>query len=146
MIALDCSDVIPVSNYGYVIGKEKIYVLKYKYSHAFVSAIVFQEKLSKYSLNITDISLDTTNYELSKFIDNMPLIQISRVKVPEKVNFLYNIFINTTNKKELHLLYFILKNVYGVDGSEEIDINIPRLKTASDLLILLRKNIGVSCE
>ena len=146
MLVLNCNDYIPISNYGYVIANERIYVLKYKYSHAFVSAIAFKERLHEYSLTLDDISIDTTNYEISHFLDKMPLIQISRVKVPEKVNFLYNIFINTKNTIELKMLVNILTNVYGVDGSEEVDINIPGINDMYKLLSLLKKTIGGNCE
>lgn len=115
-------DIIPISDYGYVIANKNIYQLKYKYSHAFVSAIAFRDELSKYNLSLDSISLDTTNYEVYHFIKCMPLIQISRIKVPEKINYIYSLFINDTTS--LDIMFHILFNVYGVDGSEEIDVNV----------------------
>lgn len=115
-------DIIPISDYGYVIANRNIYQLKYKYSHAFVSAIVFNAELYKYNLSLDNISLDTTNYEVYHFIKCMPLIQISRIKVPEKVGYVYSLFINDTTA--LDIMFHILFNVYGADGSEEIDVNV----------------------
>lgn len=133
-------DIIPINDFGYVIAKDAIYPLTYKYTHDYVSCVIFQDELPLYGLDIKNISIDSV-CELT-VIYELPLIHISRTKVPEKVNYIYSIFINTTDIQLINLLIHILFNIYGVDGSEEVDVNITingkSINTVDKLIKILR--------
>lgn len=117
------SDVIPVKDSGYVITMDgTIHMLKYKFSHAYIIANLFSDRLGEYNLNLNDLDIDNSMLLAGEFSFDMPTIRVSRSMPYTSHTYIYDVWYNKNLTKEsINALRHILYNVYGVDGYEKVE-------------------------
>lgn len=116
-------DQIPMKDCGYVITMDGIiHALKYKFSHAYVIATLFPDRLSEYKLSLDDLDLDNSTVLASRFSFDMPTIRVSRTMPYSSHTYIYDVWYNDDLSPEsLKALYHLLFNVYGCDGYEKVE-------------------------
>lgn len=134
----ETTDVIPVSDHGYVITPDgKIHMLRYRFSHNYIICSLFRKYLPDFDLSFDNIDSDraVADNKINKFVSAMPTIRISRDKT---LTYHYNFWFvdNLVNQKMIDSFRHIIKNVYGCDGSERCDY-VAGCRTLSDLLNLI---------
>lgn len=119
-----------------------VYTIPYKNTHDFFTACIFLETLKDNGVDTDDIDIDNAYDKLKNIIYELPVIHVSTFNVPEKITPVYSIFIsNNINKNDIDLLIHLLENVYGVDGSEEVELYNSKysFKKLSTLVRYLRR-------
>lgn len=116
-------DQIPMKDCGYVITMDGIiHALKYKFSHAYVIATLFPDRLSEYKLSLDDLDLDNSTVLASDFSFDMPTIRVSRTMPYMTHTYIYDVWYNNDLSPEsITSLKHLLFNVYGCDGYEKVE-------------------------
>lgn len=144
------NDIIPVNDKGYVITMDgTIHMLKYKFSHAYIIANLFSDRLCEYNLNLSDLDLDNAMTLAGGFSFDMPTIRVSRYIPYTSHIYLYEVWYNNNLSQEsIIALRHILYNVYGVDGYEKVESpnhNCP-IRNISTMLFHVRdQKIPTTC-
>lgn len=116
-------NVIPLKDSGYVITMDgTIHMLKYKFSHAYIIANLFSDRLGEYNLNLNDLDIDNSMLLAGAFAFDMPTIRVSRTMPYSSHTYIYEVWYNKDLTTEsISALRHILYNVYGVDGYEKVE-------------------------
>lgn len=122
-ITYTTDDQIPMKDCGYVITMDGIiHALKYKFSHAYVIATLFPDRLSEYNLSLDELDLDNSTVVASKFSFDMPTIRVSRTMPYSLHTYIYDVWYNDKLTPEsIKSLNHLLRNVYGCDGHEKVE-------------------------